>query len=261
MFALYGAGGHCKVVIDILKSWAKNTSNTYGDTYVLEIKIFDDERKSKYLLERWPVVIPRHGVSIEKQVPETCRFIVTIGDNKTRKQVVERLALKDDMYWRCAKHPNSTVSGDASVGFGTVVMAGAVINAGAKIGKHCIINSGAVVEHDCVLGDYVHISPNASLAGGVVVGEGTHVGIGACVIPKVKIGAWSVVGAGAVIIRDVPDNATVVGNPGRVIKLDGRPIVKQTNDQVEQLRDKVENLEDETRRIMNIITQEDNPGW
>lgn len=33
-----------------------------------------------------------------------------------------------------------------------------------------------------------------------------------------KIGEWCTIGAGAVIIHDVPDGATVVGNPGRIIK-------------------------------------------
>ena len=51
------------------------------------------------------------------------------------------------------------------------------------------------------------------------VGEGTHIGAAAVVIQQVKIGRWSTIGAGAVVLRDVPDYATVVGNPGRVIKI------------------------------------------
>ena len=66
--------------------------------------------------------------------------------------------------------------------------------------------------------DFVHISPNAALAGSITVGEGTHIGIGASVIQGIKIGKWATIGAGAVIIRDVPDFATVVGNPGKIIK-------------------------------------------
>ena len=94
-----------------------------------------------------------------------------------------------------------------------------VVNADVTIGKHCILNSGSIIEHDCVLSDYVHISPNASLAGNVSVGEGTQIGIGASVIQGITIGKWVTIGAGAVIIEDVPDFAVVVGNPGRVIKM------------------------------------------
>ncbi len=98
-------------------------------------------------------------------------------------------------------------------------MAGVSVNVHTKIGNHCIINTNASIDHDCVLEDFVHVSPNAALAGDVRVGEGTHIGIRACVIQGLRIGKWCVVGAGAVIIRDVPDHATVVGNPGRVVKI------------------------------------------
>jgi acetyltransferase EpsM len=65
----------------------------------------------------------------------------------------------------------------------------------------------------------VHISPGAVLAGGVRVGIGSHIGIGAMVIPGKKIGQWCTIGAGAVIIEDVPNFATVVGNPGKIVKI------------------------------------------
>lgn len=64
-----------------------------------------------------------------------------------------------------------------------------------------------------------NISPNAALAGNVTIGEGTHVGMGASIIQGIKIGKWCTIGAGAVIIQDIPDGATVVGNPGKIIKI------------------------------------------
>jgi serine acetyltransferase len=85
--------------------------------------------------------------------------------------------------------------------------------------SNCIINTAAVIEHDCVIEDYVHISPNVTICGHVKIGKGTHVGAAAVIIPGIKIGAWCTIGAGAVVIRDIPDGATVVGNPGRIIKL------------------------------------------
>jgi acetyltransferase EpsM len=94
-----------------------------------------------------------------------------------------------------------------------------VIQAGAAIGSHCIINTSASIDHDCVLADFVHVSPNATISGNVTVGEGTHIGAGATIIQGVTIGKWCTIGAGAVVIRDVPDNATVVGVPGKIIKI------------------------------------------
>ncbi|MGM1056644.1 MAG: hypothetical protein ACQEWG_12215 [Bacteroidota bacterium] len=74
------------------------------------------------------------------------------------------------------------------------------------------------MEYDCENGDFVHISPNAALTGWVRIGEGSHIGIGAVVIPGIKIGRWTIIGAGAVIIKNIPDFATVVGNPGKIIR-------------------------------------------
>ena len=57
------------------------------------------------------------------------------------------------------------------------------------------------------------------MAGHVEVGEGSHIGIGVSIIQGIKIGKWCTIGAGTVIIKDVPDGATVVGNPGKIIKI------------------------------------------
>ncbi|MFD2518554.1 acetyltransferase [Salinimicrobium flavum] len=194
---LYGASGHAKVVIDIIHSRMEEIH------YVL------DDNPAITGLYDYPV--------ISSFGPEVLRrgTLVTIGDNEIRKKVVDRL---DGPIFKAIYHAAAAVDPTVEFGEGTVVMANASINADTIIGKNCIINTGATVEHDCVLGNYVHISPNAALAGGVVVGEGSHIGIGAVVIPGIKIGKWATVGAGAVVIEDVPDNATVVGNPGKIIK-------------------------------------------
>jgi acetyltransferase-like isoleucine patch superfamily enzyme len=53
----------------------------------------------------------------------------------------------------------------------------------------------------------------------VHVGRNADIYTGATVIPRIRIGAGSIVGAGAVVIEDVPENAVVVGNPARVIRM------------------------------------------
>jgi sugar O-acyltransferase (sialic acid O-acetyltransferase NeuD family) len=199
---LFGGGNHCKVVIDnILESKEYKIS-----------RIVDHNPKTDFVFDI-PVL---NFNSIESF--EGMPFIISIGDNKSRKNVVTILQA---IYLK-AIHPKAIVSRFSSILEGSVVMAGAVINSDAKIGKHCIINTGAIVEHDCVIDDFVHICPNASIAGNVTVGEGSLVGIGAVIIQGVTIGKWVVIGAGAVIINDVPDYAVVVGIPGKIIKFNTR---------------------------------------
>ncbi|MBE9489447.1 MAG: acetyltransferase [Bacteroidetes bacterium] len=193
---LYGASGHAKVIIDICEiNKEKN------------LRIIDDNKEVTSLLS-YPVTQIEY-IKITKE-----KFIISIGNNKTRKKIVNKL--QSD--FGIAIHPNTIIDKTVTIGSGTVVMAGSVINSSTKIGKHCIINTSSSIDHDCIIDDFVHISPNATLCGGVVIGEGSHIGAGAIIIPSVKIGKWSTIGAGTVVIKDVPDGKTVVGNPSRTIK-------------------------------------------
>ncbi len=194
---LYGASGHAKVIIDILKATATNIT-----------KIIDDNPKFDEIL----------GIPVERNSSNVMydnSAIISIGDNSVRKRISEKHLFN----YQTVIHPSAVISEFSEIGEGTVVMANAVVNPCVTIGKHCIINTASVVEHDCKISDFVHISPNVSLAGNVEVGEGSHIGIGACIIQGIKIGKWVTIGAGAVIIRDIPDFTTVVGNPGRIIKI------------------------------------------
>jgi UDP-perosamine 4-acetyltransferase len=100
---------------------------------------------------------------------------------------------------------------------GIQIMAGAIVQIGAEIGGNVLINTGVIVEHHCKIEDGVHIASGAILCGGVRVGKGSFIGAGSTVIQAIKIGEGVTVGAGSVVIRDVPDFATVVGNPAKVL--------------------------------------------
>lgn len=116
--------------------------------------------------------------------------IIAVGDNADRKREAERLK---HMRFVAAAHLRAVISTSATYGEGTVIMAGAVVQAGARIGKHCIVNTGATVDHDCWLADFVHVAPGAHLCGGVTVGEGALIGVGVGIEPGVTIPAWAVV--------------------------------------------------------------------
>ena len=198
---LYGASGHAKVIIDILKSAS------------IEIEsVIDDNPKNKTIL----------GIEIIKTTnfdfSKIKNTIISIGNNNVRKKLSSQL----NVNFVNAIHPTALISKFATIGKGTVIMAGVIVNPEAQIGSHCIVNTGAIIEHDCIISNYAHISPGVLLAGSVTVGQGAHIGIGATVIQGIKIGTWSTVGAGATIIRDVPDYAVVVGNPGKIIKYNSK---------------------------------------
>jgi sugar O-acyltransferase (sialic acid O-acetyltransferase NeuD family) len=195
---VYGASGHGKVIIEILES-----------VYTPVIEVWDDADKDPI----WEYAVTK---PLPTGVPVRDKMVISIGANATRKKVAERLG--GTIGFGKAVHAATCISNRAKVNEGTVIMAGATVNADTTIGRHCIINTNASIDHDCVIGDFAHISPNATLSGDVQVGEGTHIGAGASVIQGIRIGNWCTIGAGTVVIRDIPDHSTAVGNPARIIK-------------------------------------------
>lgn len=196
---IFGASGHGKVVSEII------TNNHCK----IEAMV-DDEPKLNYFNE-----IPIINSTSLPVATDNISLIIAIGNNSTRKKISSRF---NEFNFFTTAHKTAFISPSASVGVGTVIMLYAIINSDATIGNHVIINTGALIEHDCTIEDFVHISPKVTLSGSVKIGVGTHVGSGAIVIPGIKIGRWCTIGAGTVVINDIPDGATVIGNPGKIIK-------------------------------------------
>ena len=195
---LFGGGAHAKVLIDCVEQEG-----------LYQVKsILDDQPSVKYILQ--------YDVSKRKDDHRYADHpaIITITNCPVRQKLASELSCD----FITTIHPTAIVSPHATIGVGTQILAGVIINAGAKIGDHCIVNTGSIVEHDCVISDYVHLAPRTAIGGGSTIGTGTQVGIGACVIQNITIGANVVIGAGAAVIRDIPDNCTAVGVPARPIK-------------------------------------------
>lgn len=105
------------------------------------------------------------------------------------------------------------------LGVGIYIQEAVVVQAGVKIGDNSSIHMGAVIGHETVVGNSVFIAHAVSVSGCCGIGDGTFIGTNATILPRIKIGSWVTIGAGAVITKDVSNNAVVVGNPGRVIRI------------------------------------------
>lgn len=144
---------------------------------------------------------------------------VAIGDNAARERVFEYLQSNQQPCELNAIHPSAVVASSVNPGNGIFVGANVCINPFAVIGRGAICNTNCTIEHECIIGEFVHIAPGAVLAGNVQVGRRTFIGANSVIKQGIAIGEDVTIGAGTVVIRDVPSGATVVGNPGRVIKL------------------------------------------
>lgn len=205
---IIGAGGHGKVVLDILRSRGACRPVGFVDA---------DPKLAGTKVGGLPVFGGIHLLGKLRNQHRLSAAIIAIGDNRARAGYV-RTVEEHGLELINAIHPAACVSPCAVIGRNVVIAAQAVICAEAHIGDLAIINTGAIIDHECEIGIAAHICPGANLAGRVRIGASAFVGLGANIIQCLTIGHQSTIGAGAVVLQDVPAGATAVGIPARIIK-------------------------------------------
>ena len=108
---------------------------------------------------------------------------------------------------------------------------GIEIHPGATIGKGLFIDhgDGVVIGETTIIGDNVTLYQGVTLGGTgkdvgkrhPTIGDNVVIGAGAKVLGPFNVGSGSKIGASAVVLKEVPENCTVVGNPGRIVRRKG----------------------------------------
>jgi UDP-perosamine 4-acetyltransferase len=207
---IIGAGGHGKVVLDIVRAAGQYEAVAFLDAD----PVLAGSEVGGVRVVGAINLLPK----LRQQQPKLRHAIVAIGDNRARLQYAGLLRAHG-FTLASAVHPTAFVSPTARLGANVVVAPLAAVVTEAAIADSVIINTAAVVDHECVVAEGVHVGPGARLAGRVRVETGAFVGLGANVIQCLTVGRYAMVGAGAVVTRDVPDFATVVGVPARVVSV------------------------------------------
>ena len=193
---IIGAGGHSKVIIDIIRE--------LGNYSI--VGIYDDNKTGYF-----------SGIKIIGKIAEIDNkkneyFIIGIGNDKIRKNIAEEY---NQLKWATLIHPKTIIAKTATIKEGSVVCAGAIIQTEVEVGKHCIINTNCSIDHESTIGDYCSICPSSTICGQVKVGESSFIGANSTIIQTIEIGKECIIGAGSVVIRNIPNNSKAVGNPAR----------------------------------------------
>ena len=197
---LVGAGGHARSCIDVIEQAGLKIAGLVGQRP-----------------EVGSAVLGYAVLGTDDDLPALAKAnafaLVTVGQVDTpgpRIRLYERLL---EVGFRLPKviSPLAYVSPHAEIGEGTIVMHGAVVNAGARVGRNCIINSKALVEHDASVGDHCHVSTRSVLNGGVKVGRGSFVGSGAVLRHDIRVGDECFIGMGCLVRKDCADHARLPG--------------------------------------------------
>lgn len=200
-----GAGGHARVLIDILRQMGLTPAAAVDANPALHHTTLDDV----------PVIGGDDSV-----FARACASVILVnGQGNVPRIGASGLARRRNVYakfvgggytFMSVVSPDAYISPQAIIGVGAQILTRAIIHPGAKVGVNTIVNTCAQLDHDCVVGDHSHVAPGTILCGGVVIGDECHVGASAVVAPGIKIGAGAVAGAGAVVTRDVAPGETVL---------------------------------------------------
>jgi sugar O-acyltransferase (sialic acid O-acetyltransferase NeuD family) len=202
---LIGGGGHCKSVIDVIEQ-----ENKFEILGIIDVK---EKIGSKVL--NYEVIGCDDDIEELSKTHEN--FFITFGQGKTntfRKQIFAKLKSLN-LNLPIIKSPFSHVSKHSVIGEGTIIMHGAIVNAGAKVGVNCILNTQSLIEHDVEVGNHCHISTKATLNGSVKLGDSVFAGSTCVIKDGLSICENVTIGTGAAVVKTIKEPGIYVGCPAK----------------------------------------------
>lgn len=207
--AILGAGGHARVIADILRLQIEAGA-------AIEFAGFIGRTENRQSVQLLGTDTDLPGLYAGSALTHLVIGIGTLRGGPSIRTSLEAQIAEIGIPFHTARHPSAIIADSVTIGAGTVIMAGTVVNPGVRLGNHAIVNTRSSIDHDCEVGDHVHIAPGATLSGDVVVGARSLIGVGASCRQGIIIGENVTIGAGAAIVCDIPARSTVVGVPGKI---------------------------------------------
>lgn len=199
-------------------------AGTYGEVYAAHLKedyeivgFIDDDSSlvGKKILE-YPVL--GNSEFLFSYSNRDVSVFVPIGNNKIRVSLLEKLN-KAGFSTPSFIHPETRIHSSVSIGKGVYVLSATNIMPFTTIADYTMISMGVNIAHHVVIEKGCFFSQGTNIGASINIKEQAYFGIGSILMTGVNnVGKKTMIGAGAVIIKDVPDEVTMVGNPGRILK-------------------------------------------
>jgi sugar O-acyltransferase (sialic acid O-acetyltransferase NeuD family) len=206
---IIGSSGHAKVILDIVEKQALYSVVGLIDSF----RAVGEESLGYPIIGResdLPRLLVEHSIE---------GAIIAIGDNSVRERVYNTLSeLCPKLPFVCAIHPGASIGKCVTIGAGTVVMAGAVVNPCCEVGRFCIVNTQASLDHDSVMEDFSSLAPAATTGGNCRIGRHSAIGIGANLRHGVTVGEHAVIGGSSMVLSDIDPFVVAYGVPAKKIR-------------------------------------------
>lgn len=199
---LIGAGGHARSCIDVIEQ---------QDQYQIAGLVGLPEQKHT---QQFGYTVIASDDALEELAHSYQYVLITIGQIQTaeHRQRLYQQAVQCGFQMPVIIATTAHVSRHASIGAGSIVMHGTIVNTGVRVGNNCIINSCALIEHDTRVEDHCHISTGVILNGDVTVGAGSFIGSGCIIKEGVSIGKGCLVGMGLTVRHNLTDHTRLTGH-------------------------------------------------
>lgn len=206
---IFGASGHGSVVLDCIEQEGKYNVIGFVDSF----------KKKGTRINGYQVLGSEYDLPFLTSRFNISGGIVAIGDNWTRKLIVDRIVkVVPNFNFINTVHPKAILGKDILMGCGNVFMPGAIVNANAIVHDFCIINTNASLGHDGIMDSYSSLAPAVCSGGGLKLGRFSAVSLGVNIINGIEIGCHTIIGAGSLVVNSFGNNLMVYGSPAKAIR-------------------------------------------
>lgn len=176
---------------------------------------FLDDDPAKLHKKFWN--IPVLGTVRDIKKFEAYSIAIGISNPRIKKELVKKIDSTFNFPSFISK--NAWISNKVTIGKGVIIYPGVSVNHESVIEDFVIINMNCAIGHDVTIQKNSSLAPGVNLGGFTYIEPNVDIGIGAATLQKIRIGEGAIIGGQTMLISSVAKGATVVGVPGRVIKI------------------------------------------
>ena len=180
-----GGGGHAKSIISIIKELPNYNIKGYLDQKnqgdILNIKYLGNDNELVNIIRMNIAKAATIGIGNQGNIAiikNLCKKMLSMG-----------------YFFPSIIAKSAVVSKDVSIGQGTIIMHGAIVNTGTQICNFSVVNTKASIDHDCIIKNFVHIAPGTTVCGNVTINDDSFVGAGTTIINNITVNSNCIIGS------------------------------------------------------------------